>query len=113
MTEVPLEAHDLRQMKLWRKIVYDIYDKYQEVFEERGLDDELRNLLNSLDDLLNILSIKAPYELKITKTKEFMDELERFRVHALKHVGIIANQLCKDIEEEVFFILRRYKEVEG
>jgi hypothetical protein len=40
-----------------------------------------------------------------------MDELERFRVYALKHVGIIANQLCKDIEEEVFFILR-YKEAD-
>jgi hypothetical protein len=67
-------------------------------FEERGLDDELRDLLNNLDDLLNILSTKAPYELKITKTKEFMDELERFRVHALKHVGIRAGLLCKDVE---------------
>jgi len=111
MSEPRLECFDLRQLKLWRRQIFQIYDRYAEVFEERGLDDELRNLLNSLDDLLNILSIKAPYELKITKTKEFMDELERFRVHALKHVGIIANQLCKDIEEEVFFILR-YKEVE-
>ena len=111
MSEPRLECFDLRQLKLWRRQIFQIYDSYAEVFEERGLDDELRNLLNSLDDLLNILSIKAPYELKITKTKEFMDELERFRVHALKHVGIIANQLCKDIEEEVFFILR-YKEVE-
>jgi hypothetical protein len=92
--------------------IYDIYDRYREVFEERGLDDELRDLLNSLNDTLNILSTKAPYELKITKTKEFMDELERFRIYALKHVGAIANNLCKDIEEEVFFILR-YKEVEG
>jgi methionyl-tRNA synthetase len=111
MAEVPLEAHDLRQLKLWRKIIYDLHDKYGETFEEYGLGDELRDLLNSLDDTLNILSTKAPYELKITKTKEFMDELERFRMHALKHVGIIANQLCKDIEEEVFFILR-YKEAD-
>jgi hypothetical protein len=32
MTETPLESFDLRQMKLWRKIIYDIYDRYREVF---------------------------------------------------------------------------------
>ena len=72
MVEVPLEAHDIRQLKLWRRQTFKIYNRYGGDFEERGLDDDLRNILNSLDDLLNTLSTKISYDVKIARVREFM-----------------------------------------
>jgi len=49
-----LECFDVRQVKLWRQQVFEVYDRFRDVFEQ-GLDYKLRKLLNSLDSLLNIL----------------------------------------------------------
>jgi hypothetical protein len=99
MTEVPLEFHDLRQMKLWRRQIFEIYDRYAEAFEEYGFGDELRNALNNLDNLLNTLSTKLPYELKLTRVREFLSELERFEMSTSKYLGKIPKQLYRDIKE--------------
>jgi hypothetical protein len=101
MAEVPLEAHDLRQLRLWRRIIYDLYDKYGEVFEEYGYGNELRDALNNLDNLLNTLSTKLPYELKLTRVREFLRELDRFRVAASRYFGKIAEQLYRDVRDVI------------
>jgi hypothetical protein len=99
MVEVPLEAHNIRQLKLWRRQTFKIYNRYGGDFEERGLDDDLRNILNSLDDLLNTLSTKISYDVKIARIKEFLSELDRFRVSSSKYLGRISEQLYRDIKE--------------
>jgi len=101
MSEVPLEFHDLRQLKLWRKQVFEIYYRYVDLFEEYGFGDELRNALNNLDNLLNTLSTKLPYELKLTRVREFLSELERFKKSTSKYLGRISKQLYKDIKEVI------------
>ncbi|MCL7404356.1 MAG: hypothetical protein LZ172_08465 [Thaumarchaeota archaeon] len=90
MTEVPLEFHDLRQMKLWRRQIFEIHDRYVEVFEEQALDDDLRKILNSLGELLNTLSTKIFYDVKIARVREFLSELDRFRVSSSKYLGRIS-----------------------
>ena len=96
-----LECFDVRQVKLWRQQVFEVYDRFRDVFEEYGLDEDLRNLLNNLDYLLNILSIKLPYQLKIAKVNEFLEDLERFRVYASRYLGRIAEQLYRDVKEVI------------
>ena len=111
MAEVPLEAHDLRQLRLWRRIIYDLYDKYGEVFEEYGYGNELRDALNDLDSLLNTLSTKLPYELKLTRVREFLSELERFKMSTSKYLGRISKQLYRDIKEVIDGIFNVSSEV--
>jgi len=88
-------------MKLWRQQIFNIYNGYVDVFEEQGLDDELRELLNSLDNLLTILSTKLPYQLKIAKVNEFLEDLDRFRAYASRYLSITAEQLYRDIREVI------------
>jgi len=88
-------------MKLWRQQIFNIYNEYVEVFEEQGLDDELRELLNSLDNLLSILSTKLPYQLKIAKVNEFLEDLDRFRAYTSRYLSITAEQLYRDIREVI------------
>jgi len=57
--------------------------------------------LNSLDNLLSILSTKLPYQLKIAKVNEFLEDLDRFRVYASRYLGRIAEQLYRDIREVI------------
>jgi len=94
----PLECFDSRQLKLWRQEILRIYDTYRDVFEEYGLDEDLRNLLNNLDYLLNILSTRTPYHLKIN---EFLEDLDRFRVYASRYLGRITEQLYRDVKEVI------------
>jgi len=96
-----LECFNARQMKLWRQQIFNIYNGYVDVFEEQGLDDELRELLNSLDNLLSILSTKLPYQLKIAKVNEFLEDLDRFRVYASMYVGNSAEELYRDVKEVI------------
>jgi hypothetical protein len=99
MTEVPLEFHDLRQMKLWRRQIFQIYDRYAGAFEEQALDDDLRKILNSLDELLSNLSTKIPYEVKVSMVREFLRELDRFTVFSSRYLKTIAEQLYRDVKE--------------
>ena len=96
-----VENFDIRQMKLWRQQIFEVYDTYRDVFEEYGLDEDLRNLLNNLDYILNILSIKLPYQVKIARTREFMEDLDRFRAYASRYLSITAEQLYRDIREVI------------
>ena len=112
MTEVPLEFHDLRQMKLWRRQIFEIYDRYAEVFEEQDFDDDLRKILNSLDELLNTLSTKISYDVKIARVREFMMELDKFRVATSRYLGRITEQLYKDVREVIDGVFNS-EEVEG
>jgi len=96
-----LESFDVRQLKLWRQQILDIYNIYIDVFEEYGLDGDLRSLLNNLDNLLDILSTKLPYQLKIARTKEFLEDLDRFRVYSWRYVGRVAEQLYRDVKEAI------------
>jgi len=57
--------------------------------------------LKSLDNLLNILSAKLPYQLKIARVRGFPEELDRFRVYASRHVGRVAEQLYRDVREMI------------
>ena len=91
-------------MKLWRQQIFNIYNGYVDVFEEQGLDDELRKLLNSLDYLLSILSTKLPYQLKIAKVNEFLEDLDRFRVYSSRHLGRIIEQLYRDVREMIDWV---------
>jgi len=95
------ECFDVRQVKLWRQQVFNIYNGYVDVFEEQGLDDELRELLNSLDNLLSILSTKLPYQLKIAKVNEFLEDLDRFRAYTSRYHGRITEQLYRDVKEVI------------
>ncbi len=101
MIKVPLEAHDISQMRLWRQQVFEIYDRYKTVFEDYGLDEDLRNLLNNLYYLLTMLCTKLPYQLKIARVREFLSELDRFRVFSLRYLGRIAEQLYRDVREVI------------
>jgi len=96
-----LEYFDSRQLKLWRQRIFEVYDRFRDVFEEYGLDEELRNLLNNLDYLLSILSTKLPYQLKIAKVNEFLEDLDRFRVYASRYLGGIADLLYRDVREVI------------
>jgi len=98
-----LECFDVRQVKLWRQQVFEVYDRFRDVFEQ-GLDYELRELLNSLDNLLSILSTKLPYQLKIAKVNEFLEDLDRFRVYSLRHLGRIIEQLYRDVKEMIDWV---------
>jgi predicted enzyme involved in methoxymalonyl-ACP biosynthesis len=113
MAEVPLEFHDLRQMKLWRRQIFEIHDRYVEVFEEQALDDDLRKILNSLDELLNTLSTKISYDVKIARVREFLSELDKFRVATSRYLGKIAEQLYKDVREVIDGVFNVSEEVEG
>jgi hypothetical protein len=93
---IPLEFHDVRQLKLWRKVIYNLYEKY---FDEYGI--ELIKLLNRLDELLNTLSTKIFYDVKIARVREFLSELDRFRVPSSKYLGRISEQLYRDIKEVI------------
>jgi hypothetical protein len=42
MNKPPLESFDARQLKLWRRQVFEIYYRYVDLFEEYGFGDELR-----------------------------------------------------------------------
>jgi hypothetical protein len=112
MTEVPLEFHDLRQMKLWRRQIFQIYDRYAGAFEEQALDDDLRKILNSLDELLNTLSTKISYDVKIARVREFLSELDRFRVSSSKYLGRISEKFFLDIKEIIDGVFNS-QEVEG
>jgi len=100
----PLECFDVKQLKLWRQDILRIYDTYRDVFEEYGLDEDLRNLLNNLDYLLNILSTKTPYHLKIAKVNELLEDLDRFRVYASRYLGRITEQLYRDVREMIDWV---------
>jgi len=95
-----LECFDVRQVKLWRQQVFEVYDRFRDVFEQ-GLDYELRELLNTLDNLLSILSTKLPYQMKVTKAREFLEDLDRFRVYASRYVGNSAEELYRDVKEVI------------
>ena len=108
-----LESFDVRQLKLWRQQILNIYDSYVDVFEEQGFDDELRKLLNNLDNLLNILSTKLSYKLKIAMVRDFLEDLDRFRVYSSKYVGRAAEQLYKDVKEVIDGVFNVSEVVEG
>jgi hypothetical protein len=112
VTEVPLEFHDLRQMKLWRRQIFQIYDRYERIFNEEGLDDDLRKILNSLDELLNTLSTKISYDVKIARVREFLSELDRFRVFSSKYLGRISEEFYRDIKEIIDGIFSFSEDVE-
>ena len=112
MTEVPLHFHDVRQLKLWRKIVYDLYSKFKDVFDEFGLTEEFIKLLNNMDDLLNTLSTKISYDVKIARVREFMMELDKFRVATSRYLGRITEQLYKDVREVIDGVFNVSEEVE-
>jgi len=95
-----LECFDVRQVKLWRQQVFEVYDRFRDVFEQ-GLDYELRELLNTLDNLLSILSTKLPYQMKVTKAREFLEDLDRFRVYASRYVGNSAEELYRDVRKVI------------
>jgi len=102
---IPLEYHDIRQLKLWRRQILDVYDAYKDVFGEYGLDEDLRSLLNSLDNLLNTLSTKLPYHLMVARVREFLEELDRFRMYSSMYLGMIAEQLYRDVKEVIDVVL--------
>ena len=62
---------------------------------------EGRKALKSLDNLLNILSAKLPYQLKIVRVRGFPGELDRFRVYASRYVGRVTEQLYRDVREMI------------
>jgi len=101
MAETPLEYFDPRQLRLWRQQILDIYDRFRDAYEEQGLDEDLRKLLNNLDYLLNILSVKLPYQLKIARVREFLEDLDRFRMYSWRYVGRTAEQLYRDVKEVI------------
>jgi hypothetical protein len=76
-----------------------LYNKFKDVFDEFGLTEEFIKLLNNMEDLLSALSSKAAYNLKIEKTREFMGEVDRFRVFSSKYLGRISEELYRDIKE--------------
>ena len=96
-----LESLDVRQLKLWRQQILNIYNGYIDVFEEQRLDDELRKLLNNLDNLLDILSTKLPYHLMVAMVGEFLEELDRFRMYSSRYLGMIAEQLYRNVKEVI------------
>jgi predicted enzyme involved in methoxymalonyl-ACP biosynthesis len=100
-------------MKLWRRQIFEIHDRYVEVFEEQALDDDLRKILNSLDELLNTLSSKISYDVKITRVREFMMELDKFRVATSRYLGRITEQLYRDVREVIDGVFNVSEEVEG
>ena len=101
MAETPLEYFDPKQLRLWRQQILDIYDRFRDAYEEQGLDEDLRKLLNNLDYLLNILSVKLPYQLKIARVREFVEDLDRFRVYSSRYAGRIAEQLYREVKEVI------------
>jgi len=99
-----LEYFNSIQLKLWRRKILRIYNTYRDVFEEYGLNEDLRNLLNNIDYLLNILSSKISYYLKIARAREFMEDLDRFRVDASRYLGRIIEQLYRDVREMIDWV---------
>jgi hypothetical protein len=112
MAEPRLECFDLRQLKLWRRQIFQIYDRYAGAFEEQALDDDLRKILNSLDELLNTLSTKIFYDVKIARVREFLSELDRFRVFSSKYLGRISEEFYRDIKEIIDGIFSFSEDVE-
>lgn len=82
-------------------MLLNIYDGYKDVFEEQGLDEDLRKLLNNLDYLLTVLSTKLPYHLKVGRVREFLEDLDRFRVCSSRYARRIAEQLYRDVKEVI------------
>ncbi len=97
----PLGFDDAGQARLWRLGISGIYERHRKVFGDHRLDRDLRNLLDNLDYLLNILSIKLPYQVKIARTREFMEDLDRFRVYSSRYLRRIAEQLYRDVREVI------------
>jgi len=96
MTKPLLEYLNIRQLKIWKQQAFEIYNKCRDIFEEQRLGEGLRDFLNNLNNLLNILLVKLPCQLKIARVREFMEELEDSR-----YVGRLAEQIYRDIKEVI------------
>jgi hypothetical protein len=114
MTEVPLEAHDLRQMKLWRQEILSIYERYKDVFEDERFLEEFTKILNIANDTLIIIEkYRLPDVVLQTFIQDFYDRLEGFKKYS-KYIGKVIENVCDELRSVVEENIGQYcGEVEG
>jgi len=114
MAEVPLEAHDLRQMKLWKQDILSIYEKYKDVFEDEGFLEEFTKILNIANDTLIIIErYELPDVVVRTFIEDFYDRLEGFRRGYRRYIGRVIENVCDELRRIVEESIGESEEVEG
>jgi len=110
MAEPPLEAYDLRQIKLWRQQILDVYSKYKDVFEDEGFLEEFTKILNIANDTLIIIErYELPDVVIRTFIEDFYDRLEGFRRGCRKYVGKTVEYVCKELERVIEEVIGRQR----
>jgi len=74
-----LESFDVRQLKLWRQQILDIYE----------------------------------YQLMVAMVRDFLEDLDRFRMYSWRYVGRVAEQLYRDVKEVIDGVFNVSEVVEG
>jgi len=112
MSEVQLELHDLRQLKLWKQDILSIYEKYKDVFENEGFLEEFTRILNIANDTLVIIErYELPDVVIRTFIEDFYDRLEGFRRGYRKYIGRVIEHVCNELKRIVEESIEQ--EVEG
>jgi hypothetical protein len=104
MAEVPLEAHDLRQMKIWKQDILSIYDRFKDVFEDEGFLEEFIKILNIANDTLIIIEEyrhRLPDVVLQTFIQDFYDRLEGFRRGYRRYIGRVIENVCDELRRIV------------
>jgi hypothetical protein len=114
MSEVPLEFHDLRQLKLWKQQILSIYEKYKDVFEDEGFLEEFIKILNIANDTLTIIErYRLPDVVVRTFIEDFYDRLEGFRRGYRRYIGRVIENVCDELRRVVEESIGEPGEVEG
>jgi hypothetical protein len=115
MAEPPLEAYDLRQIKLWRQQILDVYSKYKDVFEDEGFLEKFVEILDVANDTLTIIErYELPDVVVRTFIEDFYDRLEGFRRGYRRYIGRVIEHVCNELRRIIEESIEQHGgEVEG
>jgi hypothetical protein len=113
MAEPRLESFDLRQMKLWKQQILDVYIKYKDVFEDEGFLEEFIKILNIANDTLIIIErYELPDVLRTVFVEDFYDKLKGFKKYR-RYIGRTIENVCDELRRIVEESIEESEEVEG
>jgi hypothetical protein len=100
-------------MKLWKQQVFDIYNKYKDVFEDEGFLEEFVKVLDVANDTLIIIErYRLPDVVLQTFIQDFYNRLRDFKKYR-RYVGKTMEYVCDELRRIVEESIEQPEEVEG